>query len=103
MSKDVIDISEALAKRLDTKHSQEVNRALDNLWNAISGGNAGWIDYGQREKITEQVRRLQADHFPRIHQRGIQEFLTTYDRLVVEFPHLVEMAREELEQEQPNG
>ena len=95
-------LNAALLRKAEGEYQTEVNKAVENLKVVIAQGPTGWIDSKHSNELHEVVEKMKAKAWPRIWHNKVAEFLTTYEKLVTEFPQLQQQAYEE-GQENPNG
>lgn len=89
-------IEQTIIDRLHTTYHNRISHALENLYIALAdGGPSAWIDRGHKADISAVVSAVQAKCWPSVKKRKVQDFVTVYEKLLVEFPHLLEQARQD--------
>lgn len=76
-------------------YSDSIWAAKNTLAHTITCAYGTNIDYTQHAKLNEWVEEQIKNNFPAVFKAKVQDFLTKYDKLLMEFPELRDQAYNE--------
>lgn len=88
-------IEEVIREKILNTYRDNIANARDNLFKALLGGSGvptGWLDVKERRAIEQAISEAQASQQERILSDGVREFVKTYEKIIADFPQLVEAA-----------
>lgn len=91
----LIDLEEAIVNKAMAKYDIDVRNAREQFLKALSGsGMSGWVNHDHIQNLDKVIQEVGLQRKPVLAEQAVQDFVKTYDQLILEFPELVAKAVE---------